>query len=410
MVVCRWWTAARWVAVLVAIGGPCAAQQTLRFPAGTSLPIRFLHSITGGRDSVGSPVLAQTFAALARDSCIIVPPFTQLTGRVIRSVDGRPLGRRGELQLSFDSLEVRPGTWVGVHAVLDSLEYARHGEITDSGIARGHRGPGRGEIAVAGSIAAAVDVSVIPVALLEGLFFARSGPRASILAGEIGAVRFVSPVVVPARGGCMPVSTQPDLQAPADLPRFLPYAKNKRGTRTGDPINLIFLGNRGGLDAAFTRAGWARAHPKTLGSLAQEATAAIVSRPAVAAPVSTLYFAGREQDFTYERAGPTASIRDHVRLWLLDTLAGIWVGAATRDVGFRPEPLQGRVMHRIEPHIDDERDLITRSLEATSCADLLDYIRLPGARSTGRTLDGQRFSTDARTAVIRLQSCAAGAY
>jgi hypothetical protein len=401
----RWRPATLWAVVFLTFGRPGAAQQWLRVPANTSLPIRFLHAISSGRDSAGTPILAQTFGALAGDSCVLVAPFAQLAGHVARSVGGRRLGRGGVLELSFDSLEIRPGAWLPIHAVLDSLEYVPRGEMGDSGVERARAGKTRREAALAGPIAAVADVAVIPVALFEGFVLARRGPRAAVLAGEVGAVRLTAPLELTPPSTCLPVSRHPDLRAAADVPRFLPYTQNRSGTRRGDPVNLLFIGSGRELNESFQRAGWARAHPSSLGALMREATAAIASRPAIAAPVSTLYFEGRKQDLTYERAGPNAGIRDHVRIWLLDSLAGVWAGAATRDVGLRPEPLHARVMHRIDPHVDDERDLITRTLEATSCADLLEYLRLPGADTSGRTLDGQHYSTDARASLIRFRPC-----
>src|SRR5215467_3927245 len=67
---------------LMLFASPAAAQQ-ISFPAGVVLPIRVLHAVTGGRDTVGSPVIAQTLAALVRDSCVIVPPFAVIRGHVV---------------------------------------------------------------------------------------------------------------------------------------------------------------------------------------------------------------------------------------------------------------------------------------------------------------------------------------
>ena len=188
----------------------------------------------------------------------------------------------------------------------------------------------------------------------------------------------------------------------------MPYASDKSGRKSGDAINLIFLGPGGQIDSAFRRAGWVAARPASLWALTREVTAAITSRPAVGAPVSTLYFEGRKEDLAYELAGPNARIRHHVRIWLLDSLAGVWVAAGTKDVGLRVRPLRARATHRIDPNVDRERDVITATLESVGCADRVDYLHLPGAEPEGHTIDGQRFVTDARSAVIRLHGCPPG--
>ena len=94
-----------------------------------------------------------------------------------------------------------------------------------------------------------------------------------------------------------------------------------------------------------------------------------------------------------------------MRIWLLDSLAGVWVGAATFDVGLRIAPWEGIPTHRISPDVDAERDLIVRELESTGCADLVDYVRLPLALRKGRNVFGEKFETDSRTAVSAVQEC-----
>lgn len=392
----------QWGTLLLLFACPAAAQR-IEFPTGAVIPIRVLHAVTSGRDTVGSPVTAQTLAAMVHDSCVIVPPFALIRGRVVRSVGGRRLGRSGQLGIRFDSLELGPGIEAPIDAVLDTLEYTRAGQVRDSGVIHAHTSP----FPIAIGAAAAV-VEVVPAALFGGFLLARRGARASILAGEVGAVRLLAPLTVPDPPACSPVSGHRDLHEVPALPRFEPYASDKSGKKSGDPINLIFLGPGRQLDSAFQRAGWVAARPASLWALTREATAAIASRPAVGAPVSTLYFEGRKEDLAYELAGPNARIRDHVRIWLLDSLASVWVGAGTKDIGLRIRPFRARATHRIDPAVDRERDLITTTLESVGCADLVDYLALPGADTVGHTIDGQPFHTDARSAVIRLHGCPAG--
>src|SRR5512142_1135721 len=109
------------------------------FPAGTVLPIRFLHGLTGGRDRVGAPVLVQTMGALVQDSCVVVEPFTHVSGHVVVSRGGGRFGRPGELAVAFDSLEISPRQWAAIDAVVDSVEYAA--PLSDSGKLAGGRKP-----------------------------------------------------------------------------------------------------------------------------------------------------------------------------------------------------------------------------------------------------------------------------
>jgi LssY C-terminus len=377
-------------------------QDSLRppavFPAGTHLPIRFLYPLASGRDSVGARVLVQTMGALIQDSCVVVPPFTQVQGRLTISRGGHQFGGPGAIRIAFDSLEVRRGTWVPISAVLDTLEYAPSRDIGPSGTVYGRR-VSIGRRLVPAGIASVADVDVIPAALLGGYLIARRGPRATILAGEVGGLRLQAPLRLGV-AACSPPAANRDLTTPPALPAFAPRSDTKSGV-PWDPINLIFIGTSAGLDTAFAHAGWRPAHAHSTGAVVKEVLAALADRPAVTAPVSTEYFEGRPQDAAFELAGPNARIRHHVRIWLLDSVAGLWVGAATEDVGI----IVTKRTHRISPRVDLERDRIVRDLEAGGCADLVQYVRLPGAVTRARTPEGQRMLSDGRAAIVRLEAC-----
>src|SRR5205807_576876 len=173
-----------------------------------------------------------------------------------------------------------------------------------------------------------------------------------------------------------------------ELPTFVPRSENRAGTVLGDPFNVLMLGTAVEIDSAFRAAGWLPAQKRSVLSVTREVTAAIASRPAITAPVSTQYFEGRPQDLAYELAGPNVRIRHHIRIWLLDSLSLGWVGAANKDVGVIFKPWEPQATHRIDPHIDWERDRVVRDVEASGCGALRDYMRLPGAGT--ETRDGSR--------------------
>jgi len=399
----------RLAAIVLALSGSIhalsRAQTATRvtFPAGTRIPVRFLEGVVSGRDTVGTPLLLQTFGALVDSSCVVVPAYTHLAGHVFRSLGGRHFGRGGELVLIFDSLEIHPGTWTPLKAILDTLEYEPGEAIRDSGVL--HAPGSSAEKELTAATPAAAEVGFVPAAILSTYLLIHHGPRARILAGEAGAIRLAAPLEVTAPETCTPVAGERDLVALPDLPTFMPYTTNRQASRTGDPINLVFLGSLADLDRAFTTGGWLRPGSGGFGPVAHEVTAAVAAHPAVGAPVSTKYFAGRPEDLAYEIAGPNARIRHHLRIWLLDTLGGVWVAAANKDVGLSINPFKGRVTHKIEPLIDNERDFIVRTLEAGRCADLVDFMTLPGAQISGRNAEGQRYKTDGRAAVIHVRPC-----
>lgn len=376
-------------------------------PSGTHIPIRFVERVTSGKDTVGTVVLVQTMGALVSDSCVVVPPYLRAMGHVVVSKGGGRFGRHGKLGLRFDSLEVRRGQWVPISGLLDTLEYTKPAFLTDSGLVSSGKtsAVGVGKKLVPAGVAAAADIALVPVALLGGYSLMHRGPPVRILAGEIGGLRLTEPLTVPGVDRCEPLTAHRELADPPALPQFLPRSENRTGTVLGDPFNVLLLGTETAIDSAFRSVGWIQAQKRSVKTVTREITAAIASRPAMNAPVSTQYFEGRPQDLAYELPGPNVRIRHHIRIWLLDTLAQVWVGAANKDVGVIFKPWEPQATHRIEPHIDHERDRVVHDLEASGCGDLLDYMTLPGAITEGRNVSGQKIVTDGRTAVVRVRGC-----
>jgi hypothetical protein len=381
-----------------------SGRDAVVFPIGTTLPIRFLQTVTGGRDSLGTRVRVQTMGALVSNGCVIVSPYAQAAGALTLSRGGRIFGGRGALSLQFDSLQIGPGQWLAIRAVLDTLEYTPHKDLSDAGVAYGRRGSIAKRVVPFG-IAGAADVAMAPVAVLGGYWLARRGPAAKIVAGEVGRLRLTTPLSIAPDSLCVPVGASRPLVAVPKLPDFMPRSETKAGRFLGDPMNLIFLGTLDDLDSAFLRAGWVGPKPTSFGTVSREIVAGLANRQSIGAPLSTQYFRGRPQDLAYQLAGPNARYRHHARIWQLDTSASVWVGAATEDVGMKVNPFKGRFTHAIRPAIDGERDRVVRELEATGCADLVDYIPMPGAVRHGRNYTGQRFVTDGRTAIIKVRPC-----
>ncbi len=392
---------------IVGRGTPSPVPNPIVFPAGTEIPFRLLHEIQAGKDHAGTEVYAQTLGALVRDSCVIVPPFLAVRGRITESHRGW-FGARSELTMRFDSVELAPADFAPFDALADSLEYLAPGAIGDSGQIYAGRARTGGRVAAAALAKTgltAAGLAVVPVDAVDGYLLFRRPAPVRLLAGEVGRLRLLAPLAVPEPPACDRVDTNADLATPA-LPPFVPRTSNSSGTVAGDPINFVFFGTLEALDTAFARAGWARAHASTAGALAKEAEAAVRKRPAaVGAPVSTQYFEGRPEDVAYELAGPNARVRHHIRAWRLEDTLEVLVGSADHDIGLDINPVRGRTTHRVDPDIDRERDYIVVQLEAGGCANLLEVVLLPGAATDVKNAAAQQLVTDGRSAVIQIREC-----
>lgn len=385
--------------LLFALAAPAAGRgATDQIAAGARLEVRIGQRLTAGRDSVGTVVHAQLMAALTHNGCVVVPAYAPVLGTVTQSRGGRRLDRAGVLAVRLDSLQLAGDTWLPLDAVIDSIEWTAQSHIRRDGTVVGtrHGWVRRVELAAAGALVAA------PMAAVIGVEAVRRGGRPSVLSGELAAFRTRLPIDVP-DAECVPPNTDSTGHLPLPpLPPIPALTSNERGTRPGDPINLVLVGDSSAVAEAFAKAGWVMAATHTKGHVGREVAASVLGKSYAAGPVSPLYVYGRSEDVAYEREGHSARRRHHLRLWTADSTATVWIGTATKDVGLKVNPLSGRATHRIAPDVDWERDEVVRELEQGGCARLLGFERPPGAVTKGVNLGGDDFETDGNAAVVRM--------
>ncbi len=377
------------------------------FPADTRIAVRFPSFLEGGRDPVGSVVVIQTTEPLDDGACIVVPPYAPLAGTVTVSRPGELFGRGGLLQLRFDSVAVAPGRWVRLQAVLDSLEWISRGALRRGGALEAGGRSVRGVIGTTGIVGVAgalTPVGFVPALAVAGVDLMLRGARARILAGQRGMLRLTAPFVVPGGGRCVRALARKPAELPP-IPAIPPRTTDRKAKAGRDPINLILVGTEAAVDSAFRRADWSAARRSTLGSLARETEAIVLSSRDSTAPMSHLYYLGRMEDIRFERASPSARARHHVRLWQVDSTGAMWAAAATEDVGVLVSARRRSVTHRVAPDVDRERELLVGDLLAGGCAELAGYATLAGADTTGTTVGGQKFVTDGRVAVLDVTAC-----
>jgi hypothetical protein len=124
--------------------------------------------------------------------------------------------------------------------------------------------------------------------------------------------------------------------------------------------------------------------------------------------MSLLLLNGAGPDMSWEKGLNDVSKRHHIRVWREDAKWGgreMWVGAATRDVDFAYLRPGGRLSHKIEQDVDQERDKVAYDLAFTSCGNLLDWTdRIDFPRLT-RNATGDPIITDGRMVVVELNDC-----
>lgn len=134
----------------------------------------------------------------------------------------------------------------------------------------------------------------------------------------------------------------------------------------GDPVNLAFNGDESDMHEVMRQAGWVQADPLTARTAWNIVVASVLRKSYPSAPVSHLYLFGRQEDFAYEReVNGNPARRHHVRFWktpegwsLPGGIAVDWLAAATYDRSVGLSLFTGQVTHKIDAHIDLERDYL----------------------------------------------------
>lgn len=172
----------------------------------------------------------------------------------------------------------------------------------------------------------------------------------------------------------------------------------------GDPLNIALIGTETALKKILLAAKWDQADPLTLRSSLEIAEAAVLERPYVDAPVSTLYLWGRKEDLAFEQpVGDNPRQRHHVRFWRADQVdrdgRPVWVGAAIYDTSVGFSDTTGQITHHTAADIDAERDKLLRDLKQTG--DLSEVYTIQGFHNIlqGRNGGGDPWHTDGGLAV-----------
>lgn len=182
---------------------------------------------------------------------------------------------------------------------------------------------------------------------------------------------------------------------------------NADGTVDGDPINLVFVGDRDEIFSAFFDRQWTMAEEVDIGSSWKETEAFLFGTSFRHAPASPLYFYGRRQDVTIQKPRTTIIARNHVRLWRAPMRfegKPVWVGQVSRDIGVRfTLDTWNLATHRIDPHVDKTREYLVQDLFRSRLVTKVGYVKggEPATLASPRkNLTGDPYITDGLRAVL----------
>lgn len=180
---------------------------------------------------------------------------------------------------------------------------------------------------------------------------------------------------------------------------------NRRGTKEGDPLNLVVIGDFTTIIGGFG-ARWDETETIAFRSCLRTFKAFAFGSSYRYSPVSSLYVEGRCQDFALQKARHTINERLHLRLWLTPLRfrgKPVWVGQISRDIGVRFTPKTWNLTtHKIDPDVDDARDYVLDDLMEAGRVSHVAHVAGAGAatrEAPRHNLTGDPYFTDGLRAV-----------
>jgi hypothetical protein len=181
---------------------------------------------------------------------------------------------------------------------------------------------------------------------------------------------------------------------------------NRAGDETGDPLNLVLIGDPENIFPALTRRGWHPTEQTHRAAIWRTIRSFILRARYRYSPVSPLYVFGRRQDVAGQKSRGTIHLRNHARFWLTPIIFRgntVWIGQISRDIGVRFILAFPPTTHKIDPDVDEARTGLIQDLAYSQALARFAYVKGVGTtpRDNPRSnLTGDPYFTDGLRAVL----------
>jgi LssY C-terminus len=392
--------------------GMAKAMQADLAP-GHTMSIRLNGPVYSEHSRTGDPVEGTVTYPLCKDgeniACkpgeLVVPPGTKVQATILFAQKAPNKYSRPRLVLDFSNIVHADGTRTPLYArVIDvdnARETIRNNEII--GIVQPHASTKTGFVlAGLGMVNPIAGYTIKGVSAVYGLSL-----RREILfpAGTDLQIQVVRPSMLKTKDtwSGWPVLTVDDkLQAIVKAAPIRIYTKDNKPS---DVTNLMFIGSQQQLEAAFQEAGWFETDSLSMGSALKTVGATIRSSGYSQAPVSLLTVNGKPPDLVFQKALDTFAKRHHIRIWKEPgTWQGrdVWIGAATHDIDISKARANTKWGHRIDPHVDREREWIETDLLYAGTAISYALVDRPHVPKTTANATGDVITTDGQLSIVEL--------
>lgn len=392
---------------------PSSRSAKADLAPGLTMSVRLDNSVYSDRSRTGDPLTATVTYPLCKNGeqveCdqgeLLVAPGTKINGTVLFSQKAPSKYDRPRMVLDFSNIVHKDGARSSLYArVLDvdnARETVRNNEIL--GIVQPHAST-KASVAMAalGAVNPIAGYTIKGIQAVYGL-----SVRREILfpAGTDLQVQIVRPSMLKEKESWPGWQKMPVDAALQGVVEKTPLRTHTAGGTPSDITNLMFLGTQEQLVAAFGEAGWFQADNLSVRSALKTMGATVRQTGYSSAPVSSLRIEGRVPDLVFQKSLNTFAKRHHLRIWKqAGTYGGreIWIGAATHDLAITNAKAGTKWSHRIDPHIDRERDWISTDLLFIGTAVAYADVGRPAAPRKAANATGDQILTDGKMSVLEL--------
>jgi LssY-like putative type I secretion system component LssY len=400
----QWFARALAVASLSLAGGTSA--HAVELPIGTPLSVRLTSRVSSRTSQPGDAIAAVLIAPVEIDGDTVIPAGWTLRGIV--SETGKS-GSRATLRLDFSQLADENDEESPIATRLVAVDNSRE-SVDDGGRIIGIQPKRRLPSTVATVLMVLVHENPIALgAFTAGRLALRAAQHSAIdyRPGVELSLALAAPLEIAAEPPSPEVAADPALTVFAQA---LPFRTQvPKSNRDADVTNLLVVGSRTQVEGTFAEAGWTQARPMGFRARCRGLLALVLKRSYRPAAVSQLDLGGRPPDLVFEKQNNTLAKRHHVRMWQHEDSDGrtVWIGAATHDVAIVFNRSRRAFTHRIDPHIDLEREKIVNDLQLTREVVSSSFVDRPQRPQLGGDAESDLLETDGRMAVVVLRPAGA---
>lgn len=380
-------------------------------PYGAEVEVRLLHHVGSRISHQGDPVEAVVITPVFDHDRLIIPPGTIVSGSV-NHVEALGWGFRhavARLDLNFTRIQLPSGNSYPFSAHVGYVENSRETVRSSDGAIIGINPTANFSTGVSAVFTLCnLAERGFRIPIIGFKFLAARSPDAEITlpAGAEMLLRVTKGIEVqaPQRDQTVPMLSAAQIARVQSILAALPAQQTDRGSNhPSDLVNILFLSepaNEDRLNRAFRAAGWDKPESHGVLALYHMFHCAVERKSYSRLPMSNLKLDGREPDLAFEKSLDTFAKRHHVRLWR-DPSSGVWLGAATEDVGYKF--YEAHLTHATDNHIDNERAKIVNDLAFTGCVTKGALIPRDSLKPAQSPLNS--INTDGEIAVIEMNAC-----